>query len=111
MATRAHYRTLIKQILEEQVQDQPAHGEIEVMVVFDETRDHYQLLALGWDLPRRVHSILVHIRLPHDKIWIEYDGTDAHIARQLVAAGVPKDDIVLAFHPPDTRPYTDFAVA
>lgn len=107
----ASYRSLIKQLLQEQTQYQPAHGEIEVMVVFDETHDHYQLLALGWDVPRRVHSILVHLRLHHDKIWIEYDGTEAHIAQQLVAAGVPKDDIVLAFHPPDVRPYTEFAVA
>ncbi len=107
----AQYRTIIKRILQEQAQYKPAHGEIEPMLVFDETHDQYQLLFLGWDMPRRVHSIIVHMRLHNGKIWLEYDGTDAHIARQLVAAGVPKEDIVLAFHPPETRPYTEFAVA
>jgi hypothetical protein len=28
----------------------------------------------------------------------------------LLAAGVPKSDIVLAFHPPEIRQHTDFAV-
>jgi hypothetical protein len=106
----AQYRSIIKTILQEQAQYKPAHGEIEPMLVFDETHDHYQLLFLGWDMPRRVHSIIVHMRLHNGKIWLEYDGTDAHIARQLVEAGVPKEDIVLAFHSPEKRPYTDYAV-
>lgn len=104
------YRTIIKTLLQEQAHYKPAHGEIEPVVIFDDTHDHYQLLLLGWDRPRRVHSIIIHLRLHQGKIWVEYDGTDAHIARQLVAAGVPKDDIVLAFHPPEKRPYTDYAV-
>ena len=33
------------------------------------------------------------------------DGTWA----QLVEAGIPKDHIVLAFHPPNKRPFTSFA--
>ncbi|NOK60285.1 MAG: XisI protein [Chloroflexi bacterium AL-W] len=107
----AQYRSVIKKILQEQAHYKPAHGDIEPMVVFDETHDHYQLLLLGWDLPRRVHSIIIHIRIHNGKVWLEHDGTDARIARQLVAAGIPKKDIVLAFHPPDKRPYTDFAVA
>jgi hypothetical protein len=77
----------------------------------DETHDHYQLIFLGWDRPRRVHAVIIHMRLYNGKIWLEYDGTDVHIAQQLVAAGVPKDDIVLAFHPPDVRPHTGYAVA
>lgn len=32
-------------------------------------------------------------------------------AEKLLAAGIPKDKIVLAFHPPDVRKYTEFAVA
>lgn len=105
------YRRIIKTILQEQAQYKPAHGEIEPLVVFDETHDHYQLIFLGWDRPRRVHAVIIHMRLYNGKIWLEYDGTDVHIAQQLVAAGVPKDDIVLAFHPPDVRPHTGYAVA
>ncbi|MGK7885916.1 MAG: element excision factor XisI family protein [Crocosphaera sp.] len=31
------------------------------------------------------------------------------VANDLVTAGIPKNDIVLAFHPPKLRQYTDFA--
>jgi hypothetical protein len=43
-------------------------------------------------------------------IWIQYDGTEEGIANRLVELGVPREDIVLAFHPPYKRPYTDFVV-
>ncbi|HEX6384245.1 MAG TPA: element excision factor XisI family protein, partial [Anaerolineae bacterium] len=33
------------------------------------------------------------------------------IANELVKSGVPKEDIVLAFHAPYKREYTGFAVA
>ena len=49
-----------------------------------------------------------------DKIeWglIEEDWTEEGIATDLLEAGVPHEDIVLAFHPPEKRPLTDFAVA
>jgi hypothetical protein len=43
-------------------------------------------------------------------VWIQHDATDVGIANELLARGVPKEDIVLAFHPPYKRPYTGFAV-
>jgi hypothetical protein len=45
------------------------------------------------------------------KIWIQRDGTEYGVARELVDAGVPKSQIVLGFRPPEIRPYTEFAVA
>ena len=33
------------------------------------------------------------------------------IVRELIAAGVPRDHIVMGFHPPELRPDTEFAVA
>ena len=106
-----HYRDLIKKILNQEARYKPSHGEVEPIVICDETGDHYQLLYLGWHGPRRVHSVIVHVRLRGGRFWIEYDGTEYGIARELLDAGVPKADIVLAFHPPEKRPYTDFAVA
>lgn len=44
------------------------------------------------------------------KFWIHWDGTEEGIATELVEMGVPKEDIVLAFHAPYKRPYTGFAV-
>lgn len=68
------------------------------------------LVNVGWD-DRRVHGCLVHVDLIDGKFWIQRDGTEDGIATELVAAGVPKSRIVLAFHPVDVRPHTGYAVA
>ncbi|WP_287721272.1 MULTISPECIES: element excision factor XisI family protein [unclassified Microcystis] len=41
---------------------------------------------------------------------MQHDGTAAPIADKLVARGVPKQDIVLAYHGPPVRQYTEFAL-
>ena len=48
--------------------------------------------------------------IKNEKIWIQYNGTEIDVAAELVALGVSKDDIVLAFLAPDKRQYTDFAL-
>ncbi len=42
---------------------------------------------------------------------MQQDGTAAAIADKLVARGVPKQDIVLAYHGPHVRQYTDTALS
>jgi hypothetical protein len=42
---------------------------------------------------------------------IEQDWTERGITCQLLEAGVPKEDIVLAFHDPESRQLTEFAIA
>lgn len=50
------------------------------------------------------------VDIKDNKIWIQRDGTEIGIANELVAAGVSKEDIVLGFHAPYKREFTDFAV-
>ncbi|WP_309143394.1 element excision factor XisI family protein [Nostoc favosum] len=57
-----------------------------------------------------MHGCLVHLDIINDKIWIQRDGTEYGIAKELVNAGIPKNQIVLAFQPADIRQYTEFAV-
>jgi hypothetical protein len=52
---------------------------------------------------------VIHIRLKDEKIWIEEDWTEDGIATDLLQAGVQSEDIVLAFHPPRLRQFTEFA--
>jgi XisI protein len=40
---------------------------------------------------------------------IEEDWTEEGIANELIQLGALKNDIVLAFQPPDVRKYTEFA--
>ena len=107
------YRQLVKRCLsdwEAYIRRARRHG-VEIQHVFDEANDHYLLLYLGWDRDRRVCQTALHLRIRCGKIWIERDETEDGIATALVRAGVPQQDIVLAFHPPELRRLTEFAPA
>ena len=68
-------------------------------------------MNLGWQKGDRITGITVYVQIRDRKFWIEEDWTEDGIATDLVRAGVPKEDIVLAFHEPGMRQYTDFAAA
>ena len=103
-------REIIQKILLDNVRIPYAYGDIKILPVFDTERDHYLIVLEGWH-QRRVHGCLVHVDIIEGKYWIQRDGTEYSIARELEDAGVPKDQIVLAFHEPKVRKYTDYAVA
>ncbi|MBR8832725.1 MAG: XisI protein [Stigonema ocellatum SAG 48.90 = DSM 106950] len=109
----AHYRTLIKNILTnfDQLAATPSTPGVETLLAFDEQHDQYLWFQVGWTQEERVRGITIHIRIKDNKIRIEEDWTEEGIANALVKAGVPSTDIVLAFHPPEVRADTDFAVA
>lgn len=44
------------------------------------------------------------------KICIQYDGTDVGFAGELEEMGVPKNDIILAFHHPSKWEHTGFGI-
>ena len=69
------------------------------------------MLDIGWDRTGRVHSVVLHLRIIEEKIWIEFDGTEGGIALELLELEVPKSDIVLGFIRPKSRHLTDFYVA
>lgn len=111
MAQRDRFRKVIKKILDDHAQIQYGHGEIERIAIVDDDQDSFLLLSVGWDNERRVHSVVFHLRIRDDKIWVEDDWTEYGIAGELVDAGVSKEDIVLGFHPIEKRPFTEFAIA
>jgi hypothetical protein len=78
-------------------------------LVFDDVRNHYELLALGWQGKQRVHGSVIHIDIKGDKVWLQHDSTDANIAAQLIEKGIPASNIVLGFQPEHYRQYTEFA--
>ena len=105
------YRKLIREIIQSYAQYKPSRGDVQIEVIFDEANDHYELIYSGWNGPYRIHGSVVHIDIRNGKIWIQHDGTEQGIANDLVKAGIPHEQIVLAFKPPELRPHTDFAVA
>jgi len=110
MDTRSTYQSIIERVLNEYAQTPYAYGDVIRQTVFDRDGGHYLLMIVGRDGIRRVHGCLIHIDLVGEKIWIQRDGTEQGIANDLLAADVPKEQIVLAFRSLAMRQYTDFAV-
>ncbi|MFB2877127.1 XisI protein [Floridanema aerugineum] len=104
-----HYRNLIQKILEEYHKLGSGNSDIESTLLFDPIRDQYLLLKMGWHQDNRIKRNVIHLRLKDEKIWIEEDWTEDGVATDLLQAGVPREDIVLAFHPPRLRQFTEFA--
>ncbi len=107
------YRMLIKRILTDYaglLNSQPVAG-MDTEVVFDEERDHYMLYNVGWPAEGPVSEATIYVRIRNGKFRIEEDWTEEGVANLLLEAGVPNEDIILAFHPPEVRPHTEFAVA
>jgi hypothetical protein len=108
------YRQYICQILSERAQRasrQRNAEEYEVQTIFDTERDHYQLLYVGWRGDQRDFGCILHLDIKDGRIWIQHDGTEEGIANRLVAMGVPKQDIILAFHEPYVRQFTGFGTS
>jgi hypothetical protein len=111
MDSVSRYRQAVRDLLTEYAGYKPAHGQIDTELVIDPTKDHYELMHVGWDGERRVHGSVIHIDIIDGKVWIQHDGTSPGVALELVEAGVPREAIVLGFRPPHLRQYTGFAVA
>ncbi|MDZ8183910.1 MAG: XisI protein [Nostoc sp. ChiSLP02] len=107
------YPKIIKRILYEYVElsNRSSNRDIERFLIIDEPKGHNIWMNLGWQNGERITGMTVYVRIRDGKFWIEEDWTENGIANDLVRAGVPKEDIVLAFHEPKMRQHTDFAVA
>ena len=66
---------------------------------------------VGFEDRQRVHYCVFHFDIKNEKIWIQHDATDIPVAQLVLDAGVPKEDLVLAFHPPYRRALSGFAIA
>ncbi len=54
---------------------------VETFVVFDEARDHYFLMRLGWSENRRVRQIVLYGRLKEGKIGSKRTGRRKELPR------------------------------
>ena len=107
-----YYRRIIQDVLTDYHQlNEKSDSTTLSALAFDEVRDQYLLLLMGWHKDERIKSVMIHIRLKDNKIWIEEDWTEDGVATDLLQKGITREEIVLAFHPPHVRQYTEFAIA
>jgi hypothetical protein len=110
--TLNHWRRTIKKSLADVAAIPfPEVVTLSARTVFDEAADVYLVIVEGWQDVRRLHGCLVHVEIKGDKIWVQQDGTEDGVVADLLAAGIPKNCIVLGFKSPQSRALTGFAVA
>ncbi|MEA5469947.1 XisI protein [Spirulina sp. 06S082] len=110
MDTLDRYRNILEDILQKYANLPYRYGDVTTTLIINRNRDQFVLMDEGWQEDLRVHGVLVHAEIRNEKIWIHRDGIEEGITPELLEAGIPKEDIVLAFHAPDVRQYTEFAI-
>ena len=105
------YREAIKNLLIEYTASEKYDDDCESQLIFDEKKDHYLWLELGWDDQRRIYYTIIHFDIKNGKIWLQQNATDLNPAEDLIELGVKREDIILGLQPPHKRPYTNYGVA
>ncbi|MBP0029473.1 XisI protein [Roseofilum sp. Guam] len=98
-----NYVEAIKKIILEHWQYRQQDTTVDAQIVFDEERQHYLLLHVGWEDEKRIYGCPIHVEIKEDKIWIQRDFTESGIAQELMDVGIPKDKIVLGYRSPTVR--------
>lgn len=106
-----YYRSCIQNLLEKHSQYKSGDEDIESALFFDPVRDRYQLMRIGWKGLKRIYHTVLHFDIKDGKIWLQQNTTDIDVGEELLAMGIPKEDIILGLHPPYKRPYTNYGVA
>jgi XisI protein len=104
------WRETLEKILQYYADIPYRYGEVSTYVLVSRDLNHYMLMQEGWEKTRRIHGTIVHAEIRSGKIWMHYDGIEDSVTEELVAAGIPKNRIVLAFHPPHIREHTGYAI-
>ena len=115
MDKTSKYRSALIGILENYAADRPAAHQmpygLNIQLLFDKDRDQYQVLGMGWRGEQQSFLVLFHFSIQDGKIWLHRNVADYDILEDLEKKGIPKQDIVLGFQPPQYRQYSGYAVA
>jgi exopolysaccharide biosynthesis protein len=84
---------------------------LEKQLIADKERNRFQVIVFGWESNNLVNTTLLHFEIKNGKIWVQQNWTEIEVAKELVARGISKKDIVLGFLPELMRADTEYAVA
>jgi len=108
---------IIKDLLQEHADYRnSANSPIRSRLLCDDREQCYVLIDCGWTEKRYFHATPIHIEIIDDsatqtlreRIWIQRDDTDPGVAVELRDRGIPTQQIILGFPPPNLRQYTGF---
>ncbi|NER01268.1 MAG: XisI protein [Okeania sp. SIO3C4] len=104
------YSQIIQNLIKEQASLHKS-GNVRVETIFDTERHHYLLVQVGWAKNHWVYGAILHLDIIEDKVYIQQNNTEQSVAECLVELGVSKENIVIGFHSPFKRQFTDYAVS
>lgn len=105
------YQAAILQILMDYTKIRYSNLDAENKLIADKENHHYQILTIGWEGKKFIHDCPIHMDIIDGKVWIQRNMTELDLGTLLMDRGVLKSDIVLGFLSPNTRKYSDFAIA
>ena len=105
------YREAVKKVMRAINDYVSGAPDFQTELVLDDVNGHYELLNIGWHNKRRIHNSVIHIDIRNEKVYVEHDGTDLEVVKDLLEAGIPAKHIVLGFHLPQHRQYTEFGIS
>ena len=115
MDRKLKYRKILKEVLREyagnEIKQTNNPDDMQIRLIMDTENDHYQVLYTGWQEDKQIFSVLFHFDIINGKIWFQRNNSDYDIMEDIENRGVPKSDIVLAFHAPQIRSLTEYALA
>ena len=79
-------------------------------LIINREQTRYLVITEGWVDKKHIHALIFDCEIRESKIWLHHDGLDHGVVEVLVAAGIAKSDIVLAFHPPHIRKHTGYGI-
>ena len=85
------YREIVKSLISNYANSDISNDEVEVQLILDVERDHYQWMNVGWQGSNRIYRCMMHFDIKDGKIWIQQNLTDRDPAEELVNMGVEID--------------------
>jgi hypothetical protein len=105
------YRQAIKSFLQDYADSRSNQSDRIIQTVFDAENDRYLVLDIGWEGAKRIHHCIFHLDIKDGKIWLQENNTDLEVDQELEAMGIEKKEMVIGFHHPSMREYSDYAIA
>ena len=106
------YQEIIIDFLEQHAPNKPANmPNLDSFVIADREKNHFQLLQLGWEKNQYNFTVIFHLDIINEKVWLQQNITEHTVVDYLIEKGIPKEDIVLGLQPPNVRKFTGFAEA
>ncbi len=92
------YQQVLLSFLEEYAAINYANApHLEQQVLADLTRNHFQLVNIGWHKKQFVYDVVFHFDVKDDMVWIQQNWTDIKLTDELTRRGIAPSDIAVGF--------------